>query len=243
MSSPSADRSTGADGPDRTRILRAAIGIGLYAGAFGMSFGAVAVGSGISVGQAMVLSLVMFSGASQFAFIGVATAGGSPFAAIPAALLLGVRNAFYGVPVSEILQPRGLARLWTAHFVIDETTAMAVGQATPKAKRYAFWATGLILCVLWQLGTLAGALVGNAIDPLDFGLDAASPAVYLALLWPALKAARARGVALAGAAVALALVPLVPAGVPVVTAAGVAIIAGLLPRRPGPDRLDQQEPA
>ena len=92
----------------------------------------------------MVLSLVMFSGASQFAFVGVIAAGGSPFAAVPAALLLGVRNAFYGVPMSEILHPRGLPDV-TAHFVIDETTAMAVGQATPAGKRYAFWATGLIL--------------------------------------------------------------------------------------------------
>ncbi len=106
------------------------------------------VGSGLSVGQTMVLSLVMFSGASQFAFVGVIAAGGSPFAAVPAALLLGVRNAFYGVPMSEILHPRGLRRLITAHFVIDETTAMAVGQETPAGKRYAFWSTGLILCAL-----------------------------------------------------------------------------------------------
>ena len=114
---------------ERGTILRAAIGIGLYAAAFGASFAAVSVGSGLSVGQTMVLSLVMFSGASQFAFVGVIAAGGSPFAAVPAALLLGVRNAFYGVPMSEILHPRGVRRLITAHFVIDETTAMAVGQA------------------------------------------------------------------------------------------------------------------
>ena len=135
----------------RARILRAAIGLGLYAGAFGTSFGAVSVGSGLSVPQTMLLSLVMFSGASQFAFVGVVAAG-SPFAAIPAALLLGVRNAFYGVTLSEILNPRGWRRLWTAHFVIDETTAMAVGQSSRRAQRYAFWATGLILCACWQTG-------------------------------------------------------------------------------------------
>jgi 4-azaleucine resistance transporter AzlC len=212
---------------EHATILRAAIGIGVYAAAFGMSFGAVSVGSGLSVAQTMVLSLVLFSGASQFAFVGVATAAGSPFAAIPAALLLGVRNAFYGVPLAEILHPRGLSRLWTAHFVIDETTAMAVSQQTPRARRYAFWATGLILFALWQVGSLAGALLGTAIDPADFGLDAAAPAVFLALLWPALARPAARWVALAGAGLALALVPFVPAGVPVIAAAAVAVLAGV----------------
>ena len=217
---------------NRPAILRAAVGLGLYAGAFGMAYGAVAVGSGLSVAQTMVLSLVMFTGGSQFAFAGVIAAGGSGFAAILAALLLGARNAFYGVPVSQILQPRGWwRRLGTAHFVIDETTAMAIGQPTKPLQRYAFWATGLILFPLWQLGSLAGALIGTAIDPADFGLEAAAPAVFLALLWPSLRRRDGRVVALAGAAVALALVPVTPAGVPVIAAAVVALVAGLLPRR------------
>ena len=215
----------------RSAILRAAVGLGVYAGAFGMAYGAVAVGSGLSVAQSMVLSLVLFSGASQFAFVGVVAAAGSGVAAILAALLLGVRNAFYGVPISQILQPRGWRRLGTAHFVIDETTAMAIGQPTRPTQRYAFWATGLILFPLWQLGSLTGALVGTAIDPADFGLEAAAPAVFLALLWPALRRRDGRLVALAGAAVALALVPLAPAGVPVIAAAAVALVAGLLRRR------------
>jgi branched chain amino acid efflux pump len=213
---------------DRAAILRAAVGLGLYAGAFGTTFGAVSVGSGLSVGQTMVLSLVMFSGASQFAFVGVATTG-SPYAALAAALLLAVRNSFYGVTMSEILHPRGWSKLWTAHFVIDETTAMAIGRDKPRAQRYAFWATGITLCILWQTGSLIGALVGSAVDPLALGLDAAAPAVYLALLWPRLQRAKARIVAVAGAAVALALVPLAPSGLPVIAAAGVALVAGLLP--------------
>jgi 4-azaleucine resistance transporter AzlC len=211
----------------RRSVLRAALGIGLYAGAFGASFGAVATSSGLGVGQAMVLSLVMFSGASQFAFTGVAAAGGSAVTAVAAALLLGLRNAFYGVTLTSVLAPRGLARLWTAHFVIDETTAMAVSQPGVRLQRYAFWATGLILCTLWQLGTLAGALAGGVVDPADFGLDAAGPAVFLALLWPALARREARWVAAAGAAVALALVPVAPQGVPVLASAGVAVLAGL----------------
>jgi 4-azaleucine resistance transporter AzlC len=203
----------------------------LYAGAFGMAYGAVAIGSGLSVAQAMALSVVMFTGGSQFAFAGVVAAGGSGFAAIAAALLLGARNAFYGVPVSQILQPRGWLRLGAAHFVIDETTAMAIGQPSRAAQRFAFWATGLILFPLWQLGSLAGALIGTAINPADFGLEAAAPAVFLGLLWPRLRGWDGRVVALAGAAVALALVPIAPAGVPVIAAAAVALVAGLLPRR------------
>ena len=217
------------EGDERRGVLRAALGIAVYAGAFGASFGAVATGAGLSVAQTMVLSLVMFSGASQFAFTGVAAAGGSAGAAVAAALLLGLRNAFYGVPLAGILDPRGVGRLGTAHFVIDETTAMAVGQRTRSLQRYAFWATGLSLCALWQLGTLVGALVGQAVDPSDFGLDAAAPAVFLALLWPGLKRREARWVALAGAAVALALVPIAPPGVPVLASAGVAVLAGLRP--------------
>jgi 4-azaleucine resistance transporter AzlC len=216
--------------PERGVILRAAIGIGLYAMAFGASFGAISVGSGLSLAQTMVLSLVMFTGASQFAFVGVATSGGSPFAAVPAALLLGVRNAFYGVGVSEILHPRGFRRLWTAHFVIDETTAMAISQPTPQARRFAFWATGLILFSLWQLGSLIGALVGRAVNPADVGLDAAAPAVFLALLWPSLRRREARWVALSGAMLALALVPVAPPGIPVVAAALVALVGGLMER-------------
>jgi 4-azaleucine resistance transporter AzlC len=216
---------------ERGPILRAAVGIGVYAGAFAMAYGAVAVGSGLSVAQAMVLSLVLFSGASQFAFAGVLASGGSPFAGIAAALLLGVRNAFYGVPMSQILTPRGPRRLLTAHFVIDETTAMAIGQPTRPAQRYAFWVSGVILFVCWQLGSLAGAVLGAAIDPADFGLDAAAPAVFLALLWPALQRRSGRLVAVAGAAVALTLVPFAPPGVPVLAAAAVALVAGLRPER------------
>jgi 4-azaleucine resistance transporter AzlC len=227
--------------PERGVILRAAVGIGLYALAFGASVGAFAVGSGLTVAQTMVLSVVMFTGASQFAFVGVAASGGSPFAALLASLLLGVRNAFYGVPVSEILHPRGLARLWTAHFVIDETTAMAISQSSPRARRYAFWATGLILFSLWQLGNFAGAMVGRAVNPSDIGLDAAAPAVFLALLWPGLRRRPARWAALGGAVVALALVPVAPPGIPVVAAAGVALVAGLLPQREPAEQSEERE--
>jgi 4-azaleucine resistance transporter AzlC len=228
--------------PERAAILRAAGGLSLYAAAFGATFGAVSVAAGLSLAQTMVLSVVMLTGASQFAFVGVVSAGGAPLAAIPAALLLGLRNSFYGVPVTTILRPRGLRRWWAAHFVIDETTAMAVAQPTPAARRYAFWATAYALAPLWILGTLAGAALGSAVDPAALGLDAAAPAVFLALVWPQLKLAGGPVVAALGAAVAVALVPVAPAGVPVIAAAVVAVAAGLL----GPVRardLGQERPA
>jgi 4-azaleucine resistance transporter AzlC len=181
------------------------------------------------VTQAAVLSAVMFTGASQFALVGVLVAAGSPLAGLLAALLLGLRNAFYGVPVTQILRPRGWGRLWAAHFVVDESAAMAVAQRTTCAGRYAFWATGVTLYTLWTLGTLAGALIGSGIDTSAYGLDAAAPAIFLALLWPQLSRDRGRAVALGAAVVALGLVPLVPAGVPIIAAAAVAVLAGLLP--------------
>jgi 4-azaleucine resistance transporter AzlC len=211
-------------------VRRAVIGLGLYAIAFGASFGAVSVSSGLSIAQTVVLSLVMFSGASQFAFVGVA-ATSAPFAAIPAALLLAVRNAFYGVPMSQILQPRGWRRLAAAQFVIDETTALAIGQPSRQSQRYAFWTAGMLLFALWNMGTLAGALVGSAVDPTALGLDVAAPAAFLALIWGTLRKTENRWVALIAAVVALAMVPIVPAGLPVLSAAAVAVVAGLLSAR------------
>ena len=216
---------------ERDSIRRAAAGIAVYAGVFGLAFGAVAAAAGLSVLQTVVLSAVMFSGASQFALVGILAVAGSPVAALAAALLLGARNAFYGVPVSGIVRPHGLGRLLTAHFVIDETTAMAVAQRDRRAGRYAFWATGVGLCALWNLGTLAGVVVGSSISTTALGLDAAAPAIFLALLWPQLTRDRGPAVALGAVVVALALVTIAPAGVPIIAAAVVAIVAGLMPDR------------
>lgn len=217
--------------PQRAAITRGAAGIAVYAGMFGLAFGAVAVAAGLSVLQAVALSAVMFTGASQFALVGILAVAGSPFAALAAALLLGVRNAFYGVPIAGIVRPRGLGRMLTAHFVIDETTAMAVAQRDRDAGRYAFWSTGIGLCAMWNLGTLLGALIGSSINTSDLGLDAAAPAIFLALLWPQLSRERGPVVAIGAVAVALALVTITPSGVPIIAAAGVAVAAGLAPAR------------
>lgn len=211
---------------ERAEIVRAAIALAIYAAAFGLSFGAVSVASGLSVAQTMLLSAVLFSGASQFAFVGV-VASGSPFAAIPAALLLGVRNTFYGVTIAQILRPKGWRRFLSGHLSIDETAAMTIAQRSPRAKRFAFWASGAAMFLLWNAGSAAGALLGSVLDTATFGLDAAAPAAFLALLWPALRTARARWVAAGSVALALVLIPLVPPGVPVLAAVAIAVLAGL----------------
>jgi predicted branched-subunit amino acid permease len=199
-------------------IVRDALGIGAATGAAGLSYGALAVAAGLSVPQACALSLLMFTGASQFAFVGLI--GGGLTAAVGTALLLGARNGLYGLRLAPFLRPRPLA----AQFVIDESAAMAVRE-TAQETRLGFWATGVSVFVFWNAATLIGALAGTALsDPRALGLDAAAPAAFLALLAPRLRAAEPRVVAAAAAAAALVSVPFVPAGVPVLVAAGVAAI-------------------
>jgi predicted branched-subunit amino acid permease len=209
-------------------------------GAYAISFGAISTSAGLSLLQTCALSILMFTGASQFALVGVVGAGGSVWAGAVAAALLGSRNALYGLRLSSLLDVRGWRRVPAAQFVIDETTAMAIARDVPGQSRFAFWATGAALFALWNLGTLAGALAGSGIDTSAFGLDAAAPAIFLALLWPQLARERARAVALAAVVVMLSLVPLAPAGVPIIAAAAVAVAGGLLPA-PGGAR-DGAEP-
>jgi predicted branched-subunit amino acid permease len=209
----------------RSAILRDALGIGLATGAYGLSFGALAVAAGLTVPQACALSALMFTGASQFAFVGLI--GGGAAAAAATALLLGARNGLYGLRLSELLDVRGPRRALAAQLVIDESTAMAVGRDSHAAARLGFWATGAAVFACWNLATLAGALAGAALsDPRALGLDAAAPAAFVALLAPRLDAREPSAVAVASAAAALVSVPLVPAGVPVLIAAAVAIALG-----------------
>lgn len=218
---------------DRAAIIRDSLGVGLATGTYGVSFGVVSVAAGLSVPQTCALSLVMFTGASQFALVGVIAAGGAPISGALAALLLGTRNTLYGLRLSPLLAWSGWRRAAAAHVLIDESTAMSVTRTSTPAARVGFLTTGLTIFALWNLATLLGAVVGSAIgDPRAYGLDAAVGAAFLALLWPRLDQPRNRAVAVAAAAVALGFVPLAPAGVPVLAAGGVALLAGVLWRRP-----------
>ena len=219
---------------DQTRrgVIRNALGIGVASGAYALSFGAISVTAGLSLPQTCALSLLMFTGASQFAFVGVVGAGGSAWAGAATAVLLGTRNALYGLRLSSLLNVRGLRRVAASHFVIDETTAMAIARDDPAASRFAFWITGLILFTLWNLGTLIGALATQVLpDPKALGLDAAPPAAFLALIAPRLRGREPIAIALGAAIVALAFLPFVPPGVPLLVVALLVGVIGLRPAR------------
>jgi predicted branched-subunit amino acid permease len=228
----------------RGPVLRASLGVGLATGAYGLSFGAVSVAAGLTVAQTCALSLLMFTGGSQFALVGVLGVGGGPLAAASTAVLLGSRNAFYSLRLAGLLRVRGLRRLVAAHLVIDESTAVAVGQPTERAGRLGFWATGLAVFGLWNLATFLGAVGAGAVsDPRDLGLDAAAPAAFLALLAPRLRGTQPWLIAVVAALVAVASVPFVPIGVPVLLAGLVALV-GLRRNRSGPvAAADDEGPA
>ncbi|TKV60780.1 AzlC family ABC transporter permease [Nakamurella flava] len=218
--------------PDRREVLRDAAGVAVATGAYGLSFGAIALATGLDVWQTMALSALMFTGASQFGLVAVVAGGGAPVAGAVTAILLGVRNALYGLRLTEILQAQGPRRLLAAQLVIDESTAMAVARRDPRSARLGFWATGLGVFVLWNLGTLIGALGASWLaEPRVLGLDAAAPAAFLALLAPRLTGGHAWVVAGLAAAVAVLAVPFVPVGVPVLLAAVVGVVAALVRRR------------
>ena len=171
----------------------------------------------------------MFTGASQFALVGVVGAGGGVWAGVAAAVLLGSRNALYGLRLSSLLDVAGWRRILAAQFIIDETTAMAIGRDEPRLSRFAFWSTGIALFTLWNTGTLVGALVAHAVsNPKTFGLDAAPPAAFLALLAPRLRAREPLAIAIAAAVVAIVVLPFVPAGVPLLIVALLVALYGVL---------------
>jgi branched chain amino acid efflux pump len=208
-------------------ILRDALGIAVASGAYAISFGAISTASGLSLLETSALSILMFTGASQFALVGVVGSGGSIWAGAAAAALLGSRNAMYGLRLSSILDLRGWRRPVAAQFVIDETTAMTIARDDPGLAGYAFWRTGMALFIFWNTGTLIGALATQAIsDPRVFGLDAAPPAAFLALLAPRLRAREPLAVAIASAVVAIVVLPFVPAGVPLLIVAVLVAVYG-----------------
>ena len=214
---------------EKRAVVRDSLGVGIATGVYGASFGALAVTSGLSVLQACAMSVLIYSGASQFAFIGVLASGGGPFSGAMTALLLGTRNTLYGLRLAPLLALRPGRRLASAQLVADESTAMAVTRPSTELARVGFFWTGLSIFLLWNLFTFLGAVGGSTLgDPRDYGLDAAVGAAFLALLWPRLRDRRNVGVGLVAAAVALALVPITAAGWPVLAAGGVALLAGLL---------------
>ena len=196
------------------------LSIAAAVGVYGISFGALAVAAGLEVWQACALSLLMFTGGSQFAFIGVIAGGGTGAAAWAAASLLGVRNGVYGMQLKALVRPPARLIPLMAHLTIDESTATATGQPDHDERVRGFWSAGVGVFVLWNLFTLIGALAGDALgDPRRWGLDGAAVAAFLGLLWPRLKGRDPITMAVLAAAVTIVAVPLVPPGIPVLVAA------------------------
>ncbi len=210
--------------------FRDSLSVSITVGAYGVAFGAAAVANGFSVLQSCLLSLLTFSGASQFAVIGVIGAGGGALSGIATASLLGIRNGLYGVLMAPILKVRGFKRVIAAQITIDESTGVSLSQEArgESAMREGFWLTGFGVFIFWNLFTLAGALGAKAMgDPSAWGLDAAVPAAFLGLVWPRLKNSSDKLLALIAAAFAIATTPFLPAGLPIIGTAVIAVISGL----------------
>ncbi|MFD5583854.1 AzlC family ABC transporter permease [Streptomyces sp. NPDC058733] len=216
--------------PILTPLARDASLVWLASGVVGVSFGAVCVAGGLPLWVPVVMSLLVYAGSAQFSAVGVLLAGGGPLAAAATGLLLNTRTAAFSLAVADVIGTGRLARLLGAHLVTDETVAFALSQPDPARRRAAFWISGLGLFAVWNIGVLGGALAGGALgDTATYGLDAAFPAVLVALVLPALRTDSAvRRSALLGAALAVAATPFTPAGVPVLLAlAGLAVWKGV----------------
>lgn len=223
----------------RSPAIRVALSVSIATGLYGVSFGALSVTAGLDLAQTMALSLLLFSGGSQFAFIGVIAGGGTAFSALSASALLGIRNGVYGMQVNVLLRPSNWRKLLAAHLTIDESVATATGQADPDEQRRGFWAAGIGVFVLWNLFTFLGALAGNAMgDPAQWGLDGAAVAAFLGLLWPRIRAKEPAAIAVVCSAVTLIAVPFLPAGVPILIAAVVAAVLGLSGLGPATEGLE-----
>jgi predicted branched-subunit amino acid permease len=208
------------------RVLSTSISVGLATGLYGISFGALAAVAGLDLLSIMLLSILMFSGGSQFAFIGVIAAGGAPISAITSSWLLGVRNGFYAMRLNNVLAPRGFLKLVAAQLSIDESNGVSAAQDDLKSQRVGFWATGIAVFVFWNLATLLGALAGDFLGSAEtWGLDAAAAAAFLGLVWPKLKDNKT--LALAASVVAVVGSLFLPAGVPVL----LTVLIALVPRR------------
>ena len=222
--------SRAARDPDDSAAWRASLSVALAVSAYGLSFGALSVAAGLDVWQTSVLSLLMFSGGSQFALVGVIAGGGAAAgpAAVAAAALLGSRNTLYSIRMAPIIGHGWARRLLAGWITIDESTAVATAQPTLRSQRIGFWVTGVAIFIGWNLTTLVGALIGSVIgDVRQYGLDAAAAAAFLGLLWPRLSQLQPVVVAVGAAVVATALTPAIPPGLPILAAALVAVVIGL----------------
>jgi predicted branched-subunit amino acid permease len=208
---------------------RDALSVALPVGAYGVAFGAAGIAAGFSVLQTCLFSVLTFTGASQFAAVGVMAAGGGPASAVAAAVALSTRNTLYGLQMAPLVRAKGLKRFAAAHITIDESTGVALAQ-TPRgvtAMRAGFWLTGAGVFLFWNIFTVVGAIGAKALgNPASWGLDAAVPAAFLGLLWPRLTSSFLRMVAVVSMAFTLLITPWLPAGLPIIASVLVAFVCG-----------------
>jgi 4-azaleucine resistance transporter AzlC len=199
-------------------LLRDAAAIAAAMVAVGASFGAVAISYGLPAWAPFLLSTVVFAGGAQFLAVGLIAAG-NPLAAVFAGLLLNARHLPFGLAVGRTVGTRLPARLVGSHLMTDEVVAFTLAEPDPGRRRRVYWLIGVTLFTSWNLGSALGVLLGGAVGDTDrLGLDAAFPAGVIALIMPSLRDARTRTAALSGAAVAVLLTPVLPAGLPVLCA-------------------------
>jgi 4-azaleucine resistance transporter AzlC len=209
---------------------RAALAVAATVWFFGASFGLVAGAAGMGVLAPLVMSATTFAGSAQFAVTSILGAGGGAAAAIAAAVLLNARYAPISISVAPLFRGRLPRRLLESQLIVDESWALA-SRGGGRFDRRILLGAGLLLYVSWVIGTAVGVLAGDALgDPKDIGLDGAFPALFLALLAPQLRAPRAAVAAAVGAVIALALIPVTPAGTPIIAASAACLLG--LRRRP-----------
>ena len=206
----------------RSRYLegaRAIAPIGVASFAFALSFGVLARTAGMGWIAPIAMSLTTFAGSAQLAVASLLKDGGGAAAAIGAAVMLNARYVPISISVASWFEGPALKRLVEAQTIVDESWAVALRRRVGFDVRVLIGA-GALLYVTWNAGTAVGLLVGNAIgDANRLGLDAAFPALFLALLVPQLTGRRELTAALLGGGIALALIPFAPAGVPIVAGA------------------------
>ncbi|MFF5082642.1 AzlC family ABC transporter permease [Actinoplanes sp. NPDC000266] len=199
-------------------LLRDAAAIGAAMIAVGASFGAITIAYGLPTWLPFLMSTVVFAGGSQFLAVGLFAAG-NPIAAVLAGLLLNARHLPFGMAVGTAMGTSLRDRLLGSHVMTDEVVAFTLAEPAPARRRHTYWLIGITLFTSWNIGTALGVLLGGAVSDTDaLGLDAAFPAALIALILPSLKDRRTRLVALTGAVIAVALTPLLPAGLPILCA-------------------------
>src|ERR671910_796033 len=197
--------------------------------AFGASFGVLARAAGVDALAAVVMSGTTFAGSAQFAVVSVLGAGGTAAAATGAAVLLNARYAPMAFAASGAFRGHPLRRLLQAQLLVDESWGLSSRDGG--FDRKLLLGAGALLYLGWNTGTAIGVLAGDSLaDPASLGLDAAFPALFLALLAPLLRARTALAAALLGAGIALCLTPITPAGIPVIAATAACLVGLTRPR-------------